>query len=603
VYASPPDISAHASIGDGRSTALVANDGSIDWLCWPEPASPALFAALLDHERGGRWRIAPVGAAEVTRSYVADTNVLVTRFATPTGRVALTDFMAIPEESRGDELEPEHLLVRRIRGEGGEVELEVEITPRPEFGARPARLVDAGPLGVRLETGAKIFTLRADVALTVADDRVTARVLVREGDTLDFVLAYDESGPSVLPLLGPAIDDALARTIAGWRRWTAEIRIGAARREAVVRSALTVKLLAYAPSGAIVAAPTTSLPERIGGAKNWDYRFCWLRDAAFTTRALWALGHPDDGIAFCSWLLHATRVTLPRVSVLYDVHGRVPAAERVLHALAGHRRSRPVRVGNAAADQLQLDVYGEVVDAVASVALRTGEVDRSTRLLLRRLGDFVCDHWREPDAGIWEPRIPPQHYTHSRVLCWVALDRLLQLHARGLLGHPPVARWAAERAAIRHDVEAHAWDAQLASYVQVLGGDSVDVALLLLAWYGFHDADDPRMRGTFELVRRRLEVGPGLYLRNERSRSKGEGAFGICSFWVAEFLASGGGTIDEATAVFTAALGHANDVGLFGEEIDLATGRALGNFPQAYTHVGLIGAALALERAERRSVS
>jgi GH15 family glucan-1,4-alpha-glucosidase len=352
-----------------------------------------------------------------------------------------------------------------------------------------------------------------------------------------------------------------------------------------------------------VAAPTTSLPERVGGDLNWDYRYCWLRDAAFTTRALWDLGHPDDGAAFCGWLLHATRVTLPRVNVLYDVHGRMPDAESVLHALPGYRGSRPVRVGNAAADQLQLDVYGETIDAVSQVLLHTRETDRATSHLLRRLGDFVCDHWREPDQGIWEPRDEPRHYTHSRVLCWVALDRLLGLHARGLLSRIPVERWQAERAAIRADVEAHGFHAGLGSYVQYFGGDTVDASLLLFAWYGFHDAADPRMRGTFALVRRRLETARGLYLRDERSYAKAEGAFGICSFLVADFLARGGGTVSEATQVVESMLAHANEVGLFGEEIDLATGRALGNFPQAYTHVGLINAALTIAQREQRKAA
>jgi GH15 family glucan-1,4-alpha-glucosidase len=590
-----PDISAHAVIGDGRSTALVATDGSIDWLCWPEFASPALFAALLDAERGGRWRIAPTAPATAFRRYIDDTNVLVTRFRTATGRIAITDFMAIADEDADRRmLVPEHLLVRRIRAEEGEVELEILFDPRPDYGRRAAELRDEGELGIRLEIGAQLVTLRSDVRLRVDERGATAIVRMKEGETIDMALAYDETGPGVLPLLGREIDDALARTTAWWRTWAATTTHRGPWRDAVVRSALTVKLLGYAPSGAVVAAPTTSLPERVGGDLNWDYRFCWLRDAAFTARALWDLGHHDDGIAFCGWLLHATRVTLPRVHVLYDVHGRVPGAERVLHGLAGYEGSRPVRVGNAATQQLQLDVYGETIDAVAQLLLHTRATDRSTSRLLCRLGEFVCDHWREPDQGIWEPRSPAQHYTHSRVLCWTALDRLLKLHACGLLEGAPAEHWEADRAAIRRDVEEHAFDARLGSYTQVLGGETVDASLLLLAWYGFHEAGDPRMRGTYELVRQRLEVAPGLYYRDERSVEKREGAFGICSFWVAEFLARGGGTLGEAHAVFAAALAHANDVGLFGEEIDPVTGRALGNFPQAYTHVGLVNAALSI---------
>ncbi|HET6585195.1 MAG TPA: glycoside hydrolase family 15 protein [Nannocystaceae bacterium] len=598
-----PDLSAHAVIGEGRSTALVTSDGAIDWLCWPEPASPALFAALLDPRRGGRWSVTPSGPAQTQRSYVEDTNVLVTTHRTPGGSVSVTDFMAIADEQQSrDRLAPEHLLVRRIRGEAGAVELAIAFEPRPDFGARRVPLRDRGKLGLRLELGAKLYTLASGVPLVVDEEGARATVRIAAGETIDMALAYDEVGPGVLPLLGRDLDDALARTTAWWRRWAAATTYRGPWRAAVVRSALTVKLLGYAPSGAIVAAPTTSLPERVGSDHNWDYRFCWLRDAAFTTRALWDLGCHDDGAAFTDWLLHASRVSLPRVDVLYDVHGRAPPAERVLPWLAGHRESRPVRTGNAASDQVQLDVYGETIDAVAQFVLRTGEIDRATRRLLRRLGDFVCAHWCEPDQGIWEPRTPPQHRTHSRVLSWAALDRLLELHDRGLLPRVPVERWQAQRAAIRRDVEAHGFDERLGSYTQTFGGGEADTSLLLLGWYGFHPPDHPRLRGTFELVRERLEVAPGLFLREDASRERGEGAFGISSFWVAEYLARGGGSIAEAEAVFTAALGYANDVGLFAEEIDPHTGRALGNFPQAYTHVGLVNAALSIAAAHERKV-
>jgi GH15 family glucan-1,4-alpha-glucosidase len=324
-----------------------------------------------------------------------------------------------------------------------------------------------------------------------------------------------------------------------------------------------------------------------------------LRDAALTVSSLSDLGYDDEASAFFDWLLHSTRLTRPALHVLYDVYGGVPAAESTLDHLQGHLGSRPVRIRNAAATQLQLDGYGELVEAVAEMCRRGRRLARETQSLLREIGGFVCDHWREPDQGIWEPREPPSRHTFSRAMCWVALDRLLQLHRAGFIRRVPVDRFERERAAIRAEVDAEGWNAALDSYTQVLGGDTVDASLLLLGRAGYARPADPRMRGTYRQIVKRLRAAPGLIYRDETSAPLAEGAFGICSAWVTEHLAGGGGSLAEAEGWFRQFLGYANELGLYAEEIDPATGAALGNFPQAYSHVGLISAALAIEARRR----
>jgi GH15 family glucan-1,4-alpha-glucosidase len=576
-------INDYALIGDGRSAALISRAGSVDWLCWPRFDSPPIFAALLDPD-GGAWRIAPTAEARVSRRYVGDTNVLETRFDTATGTLVVIDLMTVAEESAKG-LAPDHELLRYVRCDRGEVEVESVIDPRPDFHA--VRGAVHPTLGMRWQIGSKLLALRGDIP--------PGRFTLRAGELASFSLTFDE-GPAVLTPLGEHAADRLVRTIRWWRNWAARASYTGPDRDRVIRSALAIKLMGFAPSGAVIAAPTTSLPEVIGGALNWDYRFCWLRDASFTARALLSLGYVEEASAFCSWLLHTTRLTSPELNVIYDVYGNKPPREREL-SIAGFAGSRPVRVGNAAAAQLQLDMYGEVIDATAQLAQTIGDLDRDTQHLLRRFGDYVCDHWQLADQGIWEPREAPEHHTHSRLLCWVAVDRLLDLHRRGFVGGVDVDKLAATRAAIRHDIETRAWDAELGSYTSAYGNRSLDASVLLMSWYGFHRADSWRMRSTYARLVERLGVGPGLFYRYEGSRDKGEGAFWMCSFWAVEHLALGGGSLHDARALFDDACRYANDVGLMAEEVETRTGDAIGNFPQAYTHVGLISAALSLAEA------
>jgi GH15 family glucan-1,4-alpha-glucosidase len=589
-------IEDYAIVGDCRAAALVSRSGSIDWLSWPRFDSPPLLAALLD-DRAGRFSIAPAAPFRTERRYARDSNVLETRFHTDGGTLCVTDLMPVAsdEEKRGILL-PDHELLRVVRCERGEVEVEVELDVRPDFGRERPRIRDAGKLGVRFELSDGLLVLRSELPVEVSRDRVRGRARLRAGEAARLSLTFADEWHAVLPPLGAWSDAAVARTNEWWRRWAARLTYSGPERDLVVRSALALRLLVYAPSGAIVAAPTTSLPERIGGDLNWDYRYCWVRDSSLTVRALLGLGYPEEAAAFLSWLLHSTRLTQPRLRILYDVHGKTPPREHDVDGISGYRGSLPVRVGNAASDQLQLDVYGEVVDALTHFIGHGVSLDRDTARMLVAWGEQVCKSWHLADEGIWEPRRTGQaHHTHSRVLCWTALDRLLDLHAKGHLPGAPAEAFARNRQLIREDVERRAWRPALRSYSSRLDEDELDASLLLLAWYGFADASSERMRLTYERVRERLGAGGDLLYRYRTGESPGEGAFGVCGFWGAEFLALGGGTAEDAQGVFRRLCRHANDVGLFAEEIDPATGAPIGNFPQAFTHVGLINAALSLQ--------
>jgi GH15 family glucan-1,4-alpha-glucosidase len=593
-----PPIGDYALIGDCRGAGLVSRDGSLDWLCLPRFDSPAIFAALLDADEGGRFRIRPAGAFRAERRYLPDTNIVETTFRCPGGTVALRDVLpVVSEEEKAGFLAPEQEVLREVAVLAGEVELEILYDPRPDYGrVRPA-LRRRGALGWWCGCGGGVLILRSDVPLLRCGDSGGARgrATLRSGERAYFSLGYSREAPAVVPPLGAAAGERLDRSARWWREWAGRCAYRGPYREAVVRSALILKLLTYAPSGAVVAAPTTSLPERIGGGRNWDYRYCWLRDASFTIRALVALDYDEEATAYLGWLLHATRLTRPELQVVYDVYGEARLPERDLPHLAGYRGSRPVRVGNDACGQLQLDVYGEVVDAAARLLHGGARLDRETARLLDGLGRAVCRRWREPDEGIWEGRSGRFHHTHSKVLCWVALDRLIALHEAGHRGLS-ADLFRRERAALRAAIEARGYNARLGSYAQVFDGDALDASLLTLPLHGYLPADHPRMRGTVDRILAHLGRD-GLVYRygadTDDGLAPGEGAFGLCGFWAVECLARAG-DVAAATRAFERLLACGNDVGLFAEEIDPASGAALGNFPQAFTHVGLINAALTL---------
>lgn len=592
-----PKIQDYGVIGDCRAAALVSRYGSIDWLCWPRFDSPSIFAAILDRQKGGYWRIAPTGECDCSCVYIEGSNVLQTHFNGAGGRATLTDLMPVAdEEFKRHNLLPDHELVRQLTCSEGEMEIAIDFQPRICYGAEPV-LIRGNSWGLRMDVNRGAYWLRSSVPLKVAEGGAQATARLKRGDTLQFSLSYAEESPAVLPALGESTHARIDRSVKWWQQWAAKANYDGPYRDAVMRSALALKLLAYAPSGAIVAAATTSLPERVGDTLNWDYRYCWLRDASLTLRALLGLGHVDEAESFLSWLLHATRLTQPELRILYTVFGQLAPGEKELRELSGYFDSRPVRIGNDARRQLQLDVYGQLIDASAQYGQRIGRFDRSTQKVLIGLGKYVAQNWDKPDEGIWEPRSGRQNNTHSRLLCWTALDRLLALDEKRIISGVPRESFTRERDRIRQQIESRAWSESLQSYVSTLDGDQLDATLLRISWYGLEPASSERMKKTYMKIQQRLGAGDGLLYRYERRPA--EGAFGICGFWAVEHLALGGGTLEQAHCYFDRLLKYSNDLGLFAEEIEPQSGDALGNFPQAFTHVGLISAALTLEEKER----
>lgn len=595
-------MNGYAVIGDSRTAALVSRCGSIDWLCLPHFSGASVFGALLDQRQGGRFSVCPEQACDVRRRYVGPTNVLETTFRSDAGTVRVTDLM--PLTSGG--LHPERELLRIIEGLEGETMVRIVFQPRPDYARSRGQLVRRTGCAFACEHGGALFLLRTDIDLTIDGNGGSASGLVpiRAGERRYLSFGYNHGTIGVLPALGAAADHRLATTLDWWNAWSRRCRYRGPHRDAVIRSLLTVKLMAYALSGAIVAAPTTSLPEVPGGSANWDYRYCWLRDAALALQSLMALGYEIEAEAFLGWLLHATRLTQPRLQVMYDVYGEADLPEQELPHLEGYGGARPVRIGNAACGQLQLDVYGEVVAAAHAFVGGGGRLDRDEARLLAGFGKVVCKVWREPDQGIWERRGGAWQNTQSKVMCWVALDRLLQLHGDGRL-EVPADDFRRERAAIGDAIERHGYNADLDSYVGMFDSRRLDASLLLMARYGYRDPCDPRMRTTYERIER--HVGrDGLMFRYadvDSDATPAEGAFGLCGFWAVDYLARRG-DVREAAQRFERLLSYANDVGLFGEEIEPGSGKMLGNFPQTYTHVGVLGAALSLADAlERRKAA
>ena len=543
--------------------------------------------------RGGSFRVAPAGPAQIARRYVGNSNVLETTFTTATGVLRLTDAMTVADEAEKTRtLWPDHEMLRGIECLHGHVNVEVHYEPRPDYGHAPGHLRPGLHKTILCEHGPSVLVLRSDVPLSISSDRSHAagRARLEAGDRAMIGLGFAHGMAAVLPADGQCAWQTMARSVAWWETWASQFTYDWRYKEIVLRSALLLKLMTHAPSGAMVAAPTTSLPEMPGGVRNWDYRYCWLRDASLTLRALVDAGFSEEAEAFLSWVLHATRLTQPRLQILYDVYGESELPERELPHLEGYGGARPVRVGNDAAGQLQLDVYGEVVDAVFLYIEGGGRIDRTTGRMLRGLGRTVCALWQEPDEGIWEPRSGRRHNTHSKVMCWVALDRLIMLKDAGHLSGS-IDGFAATRDAIRHAIETRAWNEALGSYTAAFDDSNLDASLLRMATSGYAHPRSDRMVRTVDRVREQLSHNGFLYrYLQPDGLPQGEGCFVICSFWLVEALALQG-RLEEATAEFDRLVAASNDLGLLSEEIDPVSGAFLGNFPQAFSHIGLINAA------------
>jgi len=598
-------IAEYALLSDCNSAALVSGDGAIEWLCMPRFDSPALFARILDAD-AGHWSVRPTGTFRTERRYLPGSLVLETTFQTETGIARLTDALAFAPGQHGHDLGlgAPHEVLRLVEGVEGNVEMRMELAPRPEYGL-------VRPLFRRTDTGGQTFGanrvfVRTDVAVEVADATMMGTFTVTDGARIGFSMrwaAVEHDTPT--PTAPGDVAARIAETTDAWRSWEHEHSIyDGPHRDLVQFSARVLKGLTYRPSGAMVAAPTTSLPETVGGERNWDYRYAWVRDASFTVEALYIGACSDEAEDFISFMTSSAggRVVGDKpLQIMFGIGGEHDLTERTLPHLRGWRDSTPVRIGNGAWTQEQLDVYGELLNCLHLSQSKVGELHDEVQQFVADLADAAARRWRERDAGMWEMRGDPQHHLSSKVLCWVALDRAVAL-APKLGRYAKAEEWAAERDAIRQAILDRGWSEKRQAYAQAFDSDELDAAALLMPMYGFLPATDPRMRSTIEAVARDLTDG-GLVLRyrnEEGINADGllgeEGTFVICSFWLVSCLAMAG-EIERAEALFAQLAGYANDLGLLAEEIDTAAGEQLGNFPQAFSHIGLIRAAADIDRA------
>jgi GH15 family glucan-1,4-alpha-glucosidase len=591
-------IEDYALIGDGTTVALVSSHGSIDWACFPRVDSPSVFARLLDAGAGGYFQIAPVGEYAVSRRYLPDTNVLEITFRTDGGVARLVDFM--PPFGLTLQQPTDNTLVRQVYGVEGGVEFEVLFQPGFDYARARCTWMVEPESGVRALHGDSSLTLYAEVPLAQEDDRATARFVVGKDETRSFVLTY-RSAASMLWRHGVvgAAPRLLDRTIEHWRQWIGRCSYDGPHATLVRRSALVLKLLDYQPSGAIVAAATTSLPEKIGGVRNWDYRYAWLRDTAFTLYAFFVLGYHAEAESFFEWILDVAGGDPRTLQIMYGVEGERELEERELPHLEGYRRSRPVRIGNGAYDQRQHDIYGEVIDCAFLYAKAGGRITPPLWEFVSRTADYVCEHWDQPDFGIWEVRTDPRHFVYSKALSWVALDRAVKLATRRNLP-ADVARWDAARQAISESIDTHGYNEEVGAFTQAYDTKELDAAALALMLRKVAQPDDPRMHSTVDRIMEHLSEDGLLHrYKADDGLPPGEGVFLMCSFWMVDCYAELG-RLEEARALFDRLIGYANDVGLYAEEYDLAGDHHLGNFPQAFTHVALINAAATLHRYEQK---
>ncbi|MGH8911902.1 MAG: glycoside hydrolase family 15 protein [Acidimicrobiia bacterium] len=584
-------IGDYGMIGDTRSAALVAPDGSIDWLCLPRFDSPPVFGRLVGGEDAGCFSIGPDEPATlVGRRYRGDTATLETTWAVDGGRLVLTDSMVSEVTGR---MLPATLLVRRVSARGRSIRIRVEIAPRFGDDLKPARRIRRRHGALVMERASMAMAFASNAHEHLMPDGSTS-IEVRPDQPVTMVLSASHRGPVFL--VPPSVAAAEAeRDESRWQRWSDTLITGPNHRPALIRSFITLELLTYSPSGAPVAAATTSLPEEIGGVRNWDYRYAWPRDASIGIAAFLAAGKQREALGFLAWLLHASRLARPRLPALFSLDGRPAPRERELDGWPGYAESRPVRIGNGAGTQHQLDGYGWVLDAAWRLTRRGHRLDSETWRTMRAFADQVTRNWMTPDAGIWERRDAPRHHVHSKLMAWLALERASQI-AEERDGSPRhSSAWRAAAQLLSEDIRRRGYDPQIESYTAVYGSRDLDAALLLLPAIGLESAESPRVAGTIEAVRRRLGAGGPLLFRyrNEDGLPGDEGAFLPCSFWLVQALALTGRRT-EAETLFEELLAFGSQLGLYGEEMDPAGHEHLGNFPQALTHAALLQAAMAL---------
>ncbi|SEN74522.1 glycoside hydrolase family 15 protein [Actinacidiphila rubida] len=593
-------IAEHGLIGDLRTVALVGTDGTIDWYCCPSFDSPSVFGAVLDADRGGRFELAATGPATTKQFYFPDTNVLITRMLTEEGVSEIQDFMPVATDAGPAAEAVGHRLIRRVLCVRGTMTFRAAIAPRFGYGAVPHALRPIAN-GVLFDSGELSLALSSSVALEDDGQDASARFTLDQGQTAVFVLdCLDGRIPRPMCSLGQA-EDLFTETVAFWRRWVGQSRYRGRWREMVHRSALTLKLLTYAPTGAMVAAPTTSLPERIGGNRNWDYRYLWVRDAAFCVYALLRLGFTSEAEAFMGFLTERVRQGTIGPSgplqIMYGIDGRTDLPERELAHLEGYRGSAPVRVGNGAAEQLQLDIYGALIDSIYLYDKWGRPISSDHWEAVCALVDWVCEHWDRPDEGVWETRGGRRNFLYSRLMCWVAIERAMRIaRRRGLPAD--VNRWGRQRDAIYHRIMDKGWSVHRQAFVQHEDDDVLDAAVLMMPMTKFIAPTDPKWLSTLDALTEQL-VSDSLVHRYDPLASRDgvggeEGTFSICSFWYVEALTRAG-RLDDARLAFEKMLTYANHLGLYAEEISHA-GEQLGNFPQAFTHLALISAAFNLDR-------
>jgi alpha,alpha-trehalase len=599
-------IGDYGLLSDCRSAALVSRAGSVDWLCCPRFDAPAVFARILDAD-GGHFAIRPAGDFHASRAYLGQTMALETTFRADAGIAVLTDAMAMGQGDRGHDLGSGSpgVLLRRLRCTQGKLDVDVTYAPRPEYGLiYPILEVVTG--GIATRGGASRLLLSAPADFQVEGATATVRLHLAAGQTASFALQHGQlSEPPLAAWDAEEIAARLEDTLEGWRSWSAlHQAYQGPWRELVLHSGRVLQALTFQPTGAIVAAPTTSLPEAIGGERNWDYRYTWVRDASLTMDALWVAACPHEAGKFFAFLADTAASQLRRgadLQIMFGVGGEHDLSERELPHLAGWRASRPVRVGNGAWNQRQLDVYGELLSAAQRLAGQLGDLDVVTQQFLAAAADTAASRWQEKDQGIWEIRGAPRDFLYSKLMCWAALDRAITL-APQLGAADQTGKWAAARDKIRAAILEHGWNEQAGAFTQAFGSEDLDASGLMLAITGFLPGDDPRMKATVDAIAARLADDRGLvyrYLAHD-GLAGGEGTFLLCTFWLAHAQALAG-ELDQATATFERAVAAINDVGLLAEEVDPGSGEMIGNFPQAFSHIGLINAAWAIAQAQERA--